>query len=342
MVDPVSTPSLQGGVLMKSAAVLEDSVIGVLGAKNDGVVVGDVVGGTTQPATVRHVTIIGNGTDAGTEGVAIDVPQGSTSPRAATVLVRDSVIRGIAIPFHREGQAAAMAAGTANLSVRYSSFDTATSARVEIGPGTFTLGPGNLDDRDRRFVDLPGGDLRLLVGSPLIDAGDPAAPEAGDSPIDAAGAARIVGGRRDIGAFEGGVARSGSGPPITGFDLTLRGVSGVKLSAASFRVGALPTPVSAAKRTARRPGRGTTLTFTLSEKATATLTVERRLRGRLVRQRGLKRRTCRRETKRNLVRANWRCTLLRKAGTLTRKAVAGKNSLGFSGRIGRRRLSAGS
>lgn len=338
VVDPVSTPSLQGGVLMKSAAVLEDSVIGVLGAGNDGVVVGDVVGGTTQPATVRHVTIVGNGTDAGTEGVQIDVPQGFMSTRAATVLVRDSVIHGIAHPFHREGQAASMASGTANLSVRYSSFDTATSARVESGPGTFTLGPGNLDDPDPRFVDLPGGDLRLLVGSPLIDAGDPAAPEAGDSLTDLAGSPRIANGRRDIGAFEGGVKSSGPGSPTVGFDLTAPGLGAVKLSRTSFRVAATPTPIAAARR---RPGKGTTIGFTLTEPAGVTFTVERRLAGRLLKTRGSKGRACRRQTKANRKRSNRRCTFVRSAGSFSRAAPAGRNSVAFSGRIGRRRLSPG-
>jgi hypothetical protein len=36
-----------------------------------------------------------------------------------------------------------------------------------------------------------------------------------------------------------------------------------------------------------------------------------------------------------------RCTLALRSGTLTRKAAAGKNSLKFSGRIGRRKLRVG-
>jgi hypothetical protein len=339
VVDPVSTPALQGGVLMKSAAVLEDSVIGVLGAKHAGVSVGDVPGGTTQPATVRHVTIAGNGADAGTVGVAIDVPQGFMSARAATVLVRDSIIRGVAIPFHREGQAASMASGTANVSVRYSSFNTATSARVEIGPGTFTLGPGNLNDPDPRFADLPGGDLRLRVGSPLIDAGDPVAPEAGDSLTDLAGAQRIVNGRRDIGAFEGGVTPAGSGAPTVGFDFTAPALGAVRLARTTFRVGPHQTPVTPAKH---RAAKGTTIAFTLSEPASVTFAVERRLAGRLVKKRGSKGRVCRRQSRANGKRSNRRCTILRSVGSFSRAAAAGTNGVAFSGRIGRRRLSPGS
>jgi hypothetical protein len=357
LLDPASIPPYGGGVLLKSGGVLEDSVIRVRGPNTRGVAVSDV-DGSVQPATVRHVTILGNGSDAGTRGVQVVIARGNGSPRVATGLVRDSVIRGVATPLARQGEAAGTGcipgpctAGTANLTVRYSSFDTAPSSRVDTGPGTFTLGPGNLNDPDPRFVNLPGDDLRLLAGSPLIDAGDPAGPEAGDSPTDAGGSPRIANGRRDIGAFEGGVVPAGEDlPPAGGSitpdpaadDSTAPELSSVKLSRATFRVGTLPTAVaSASRRRARQPGKGTTIAYTLSEAAAITFTLRRELAGRLVKKRGRKQRVCVRETRSNRTRANKRCTLEQRAGTLTRNAVAGKNTLAFSGRIGRKQLSPG-
>jgi hypothetical protein len=50
---------------------------------------------------------------------------------------------------------------------------------------------------------------------------------------------------------------------------------------------------------------------------------------------------CGRETRSNRTRANKRCTFEQRAGTLTRNATAGKNTLAFSGRIGRKQLSPG-
>ena len=139
-------------------------------------------------------------------------------------------------------------------------------------------------------MDVAVGDLRLFAGSPLIDAGDPAAPEAGDSATDAGGSPRIANGRRDIGAFEGAVAvPAGAGPvaPPPGssaLDLTAPELASAKLSRTVFRVGATSTALTSARR--RTPGRGTVVTYTLSEVAVVTFTVERRLGGRFVTRKG--------------------------------------------------------
>jgi hypothetical protein len=67
------------------------------------------------------------------------------------------------------------------------------------------LPPGTLDgghnlDADPRFVDAPGGDLRLLAGSPAIDAGDSEDPNLPETDMD--GNPRIVGAAVDMGAYE--------------------------------------------------------------------------------------------------------------------------------------------
>lgn len=343
-------------VLLQSGAVLEDSVLRVRGAQTRGVVMADDPA-AAQPAMVRHVTILGD-SRAGTAGVSVVVPTGKVTPRAATLVVRDSLIRGVNTALVREGLAATAACapcttGTANLDVRYSSFDAAPAARVDTGPGSLTLGPGNLDDPDPLFVDAPGEDLRLLAGSPLIDAGDPSAPEAGDSPTDAGGSPRIVGARRDIGAYEGGVVLPSPqtpGTPVPGPaalaagtpDVTAPVLRGAKLSRARFRVGRAGTALSAARTPrAERPARGTTVSYTLSEAATAVFTVERELAGWRVRRTGRSAPVCLRPTNGSPARGR-RCTLRRRAGALARRAPAGPNTLRFSGRIGTRKLPAGS
>jgi hypothetical protein len=70
-------------------------------------------------------------------------------------------------------------------------------------PGLGTDGGHNLD-ADPLFYGGPAGDLRLLVGSPAIDAGNSSVP---DLPAtDLAGNPRIQNGIVDMGAYEGGVA----------------------------------------------------------------------------------------------------------------------------------------
>jgi len=63
-----------------------------------------------------------------------------------------------------------------------------------------TDGGGNIDD-DPLFFSEVGGDLRLLTGSPAIDAGDGTVPELPSTDI--AGASRVQGAEVDMGAYEG-------------------------------------------------------------------------------------------------------------------------------------------
>ena len=63
---------------------------------------------------------------------------------------------------------------------------------------------GNNLDQDPFFADAEGGDLRLFVGSPAIDAGDSTV--AGLPALDILGNPRILGETIDMGAYEGGVS----------------------------------------------------------------------------------------------------------------------------------------
>jgi len=68
--------------------------------------------------------------------------------------------------------------------------------------GTFNCGPNNLFEVDPQFIDEANGDYRLDYCSPLIDAGNRSVVEQLGIQTDIAGAARIINGAPDIGAYE--------------------------------------------------------------------------------------------------------------------------------------------
>jgi PKD domain len=185
------------GVSTSSGAV-DDVVIHIGGsaAERAGLEAFSLVGGS---ATARHVTILGDG-NPGSTGVRVEAQTLPNSDSTQTLDVRSTIIRGVAHSFQRQGTSGSPQ-GTANLTVHYTDYDPAT--RDESGPGT---GP-NLSDptnpnTDPVFVDPAHSDFRLAASSPLIDAGDPAAPAADEPATDFAGRQRVVNGRTDIGAFE--------------------------------------------------------------------------------------------------------------------------------------------
>lgn len=110
-------------------------------------------------------------------------------------------------------------------------------------------------------------------------------------------------------------------------------VSKLSLTNRRFRRSARATAISAALR--KRAKLGTTIRFTLSEAATATVLIERRTKGRRVGT------ACRKATAK--LRRRKACTRYERRGTLTRRNLkAGANRIAFSGRIGRRALPLGS
>jgi streptogramin lyase len=121
---------------------------------------------------------------------------------------------------------------------------------------------------------------------------------------------------------------SGGGPAA---DTTAPGVSALGMSDRTVVVGKGATAKVAAKT-------GTTIRYTLSEAAKVTLRFERKLKGRRVKKG--KRRVCAKPTRKN--RKKRRCTRFKGAGTLTRTSKQGKNSVKFTGRIGKKALKRGS
>jgi hypothetical protein len=63
---------------------------------------------------------------------------------------------------------------------------------------TMPAGANNFLNVDPRFVNGPGSDFHLVIGSPAIDAAEPATVD----PFDYDGVSRPQGAGRDLGAFE--------------------------------------------------------------------------------------------------------------------------------------------
>jgi Tol biopolymer transport system component len=118
----------------------------------------------------------------------------------------------------------------------------------------------------------------------------------------------------------------GSPPPLAGARDTPPVMSGARVTNKRFAVAPQATVVSAKAKP------GTKFLFSLSENARTTITISRRLAGRRKGRRCVKPRKSLKK----------RCTRLVRAGTLTRsKTKAGKNSIAFSGRLGRKALRPG-
>jgi hypothetical protein len=115
-------------------------------------------------------------------------------------------------------------------------------------------------------------------------------------------------------------------PPMAGASDPKPVVSGLKMTNKRFALAKKRTAVSA------RAKRGTAFVFSLSEPAQTTITISRAVAGRRSGKRCVKPRKSLRR----------RCTRLVKVGTLKRsKTKAGKNTIAFTGRLGKKALSRG-
>jgi hypothetical protein len=202
--------------------------------------------------------------------------------------VRNSILRGFTHPLYVEG--------ANKVDVSYSDYD---------GSGNFE-NAGGITESNISNVGSAGfagpGDYHLVKGSPLVDAGDPAAPQGLDlarNPLVADGNGDGTA-RRDIGAYELPAPAGAQQPPgggEQGADTTAPALSSFASTRKSFT-----------KRTRFR--------FRLSEAARVRITIQR------VTGSGSHRR-------------------YRAVARVTRTGAAGANSTAFSRKVGRRLLHAG-
>jgi hypothetical protein len=202
---------------VRATAGTNNSVLGVRGVNtkvSDSVLiqpgtapaVGLSTGNSTNP-TLRldHDTIIGTGAGSTMGLYASSTNVGYT----ASIDVHDTIIRGFA---HARTRSLGGAGTGATITTSSSDYDPSGDqdlGTVAGATGTMSAFPGPGDvNVDPGFVDLAGGDYRLAASSPLIDAGDPAAPFAAEGATDLAGLGRSLDGTRDcvartdLGAFE--------------------------------------------------------------------------------------------------------------------------------------------
>jgi len=151
--------------------------------------------------TGDHLTIYGDNRP-GAIGAYANAPVSD-----ANLTLTNSILRAVPRSLVRSGTPPA----TANLTASYSDYDPTTTQ--SLGPGTLTEGPGNVNV-DPLFVDAAGGDYHLQAGSPVADAGDPAA--CGGTDRDGNPRVRDADGdgtaRTDMGAFE--LQAGGQCPPV--------------------------------------------------------------------------------------------------------------------------------
>ena len=336
LIDP--TAFKDGLAIDATSGVIEDTLIRMrVGAPADRA--NGVIGSGATPAmptilTLRHVTILGDGSP-NTIGVRAQVQQSSTAVVSQIIHVRDSLLHGLSTALSRQGVArnpitdckSQCFDAVADIDTRYSSL--AAGAVEASGPGAISPGPGDLNDPEPALAP----DASIQAGSPLINAGDPAAPEAGDSATDLAGHERIQAGRRDIGALESAFApapvpATPTAPvsaPVPAHQAPV--ISALTLSHRRFRVGAPPR-------------RGTTVRFTLSAPAGYTLRIDRVLAGRKLVRRG-RPSVCRTTKARAKAARGKPCRSYKKVGVLARAQATGAVSVAFPGRLGRKALRPG-
>ncbi|HEY7632349.1 MAG TPA: fibronectin type III domain-containing protein [Thermoleophilaceae bacterium] len=194
--------------------LIEDSLL-TFSAPATGVELGASGSGSPTRLTAKHVTIVGVSGGLGAEAFN----HATTQP--ATLELDDAIIRGVSTSLSRDS----VAGDPANIVAEYNDYDTSTVIQPGGGPGSITS-THVYDNVDPQFVNAAGGDYHLAPASPLIDQ-DPRFLAAGESPFDFDGHARIVNGKRDLGAFERTLAPSATTGAVSAITATTATVAGL-------------------------------------------------------------------------------------------------------------------
>jgi hypothetical protein len=240
------------------------------------------------------------------------------------------------------------------------------SAGIDDGRATVTLqgllgGQAGQNDNARvnaLFLSASGAELGNAEIGPvtpadlgnqtlLIPRSTSAPVPAGTRSIRVVATATNIGGGSDNGYFDNlslnldvkpAPAPNGSATPPTGggvmADTIAPGVLSARLTNKTFAVdpkGAAETAVAARAR--KKPKKGTSFLYSLSEASRALFTIEQQQKGRKVG------RTCQKPSTKNRSRKS--CTRYVKVGTFAQAGAAGANVKKFSGKIGRRTLKPG-
>ena len=239
--------ALNEGVFAEGGATdVEGSVIRYAHPQGHGVYADASGPGTT--VNVNNATVVGPGDGKGSGIVATTTNHPTANAR---VNLTNSIVRA-----PKPLDASSAGTGLAEINTAYSDYDP--SANQSIGG---SLNEGHVQNAgDAHFANAEAGDYRLLLGSPMVDAGDPATAQGGDldgNPLVADGNGDGAA-RRDIGAFEL------QPPPPPG-----------------------PAPDTSAPVISRFRASRSRLRYALSEKSRVTVRIQRRLGGRRARFRTL-------------------------------------------------------
>jgi hypothetical protein len=320
-------------LFVSGPALVSDSFVRTSGP-NFGAV--SIMGGHTE---LRNITALATGANSHAIRVESAPPSMPSDLVARNVLAR-GIYAGIVIEPGKPDPSCAGIPGCV-----FPDYVPGTAGRSHSNVGSVIGGVQDLGGNSNApigFRNAAGGDYRLPAGSPAIDAGtdDPL-----NGPLDLDRTARIKGAAPDMGAYEfdsapsppdsgteGGTVPDGTQSQMGGAmevpDTVGPALGGTRLTNTAFAVTKKPTPVTA------RTKRGTTFLYTLSEGATLTVTLQRRVAGR---RKGAR---CVRPTR--ALRKAKRCNRYVAAGKLTRtQTMGGSYKLPFSGRVGSKALPVG-
>jgi hypothetical protein len=183
------------GILGYYAALKVEDTLVDLGGQSATGIMSAANGNGNATATLAHVTFVHGAPTA----AALVIQANSSSISTATM--RDSIISDVGHPI---SLAADQAGSVASLTTSSSSYPSAGIVRTGSNGAATPAVPAASSPLSTTpgFVDAPGGDWRLRHDSPLVDAGTTGALAPGEPSTDADGLPRLVGGRRDAGAFE--------------------------------------------------------------------------------------------------------------------------------------------